>query len=154
MHTYETALTLVGAEVPAHLDRQAPVPVLQGAQAQGDVLILPMTHEVPGEWRQVSSAGVRVVDGGSARNTHWLHRGVWSPDVAWLPAAQGVVLGYLRVPDGQTAQLVHTAEHGANGIGPGVYALHRKRQYDPRAKPRIAPRSAGDGWADWSLLED
>lgn len=32
------------------------------------------------------------------------------------------------VPEGQTAQLIHTDEHGAAGIGPGLYAIHEKRE--------------------------
>ena len=46
----------------------------------------------------------------------------------------GVRLGFLRVPPGQSALLLHTDEHGANGIGPGTYAIHRKRTYVPRSR--------------------
>lgn len=39
----------------------------------------------------------------------------------------GARIGYVLVPDGQSALLIHTDEHGANGIRPGTYAVHRKR---------------------------
>ena len=32
------------------------------------------------------------------------------------------------MPDGQSAQMIHTEEHGANGIGPGYYRINRKRE--------------------------
>jgi hypothetical protein len=40
-------------------------------------------------------------------------------------------IGWLEVPTGQSAQLIHTDEHGANGIGPGTYEIRRKREIRP-----------------------
>jgi hypothetical protein len=57
------------------------------------------------------------VRGEATGNTHWLHQGFDSPGVRWADAVDGVRLGYLRVPKGQSALLLHTDEHGANGIG-------------------------------------
>jgi hypothetical protein len=34
----------------------------------------------------------------------------------------------LDVPEGAVAYLIHTDEHGANGIGPGTYRLTGKRE--------------------------
>jgi hypothetical protein len=68
-----------------------------------------------------------VIRGEATGNTHWLHRGFESPGVRWARAAAGARIGYVLVPDGQSALLIHTDEHGANGIGPGTYAVHRKR---------------------------
>lgn len=42
------------------------------------------------------------------------------------PRAGDVGLGTLHVPDGAVAWLIHTDEHGVNGIGPGTYRLHGK----------------------------
>lgn len=133
MHTYASALRKVGVTVPAHLTADARIPILTGPQAQGDLLVLPA--EAPaGAWCRVSGDGVRVVRGEGTGNTHWLHAGFASPDVRWLDAAGArgrpaeLAVGYLHVPPGQSAMLIHTDEHGANGIGPGEYALHRKRQ--------------------------
>jgi len=122
MHTYRTALALVGATVPAHLVADAEVPVLTGPQAQGDLMIIPASaKQVPETgWQPVEPRGIPLVRGEAGGNTHWLHRGFDSPD--------RLTLGYLRVPAGQSAQLIHTDEHGANGIGPGLYRINRKRE--------------------------
>jgi hypothetical protein len=135
MHTYDSALALVGVTVPDHLDAGAAVPVLTGPQAQGDLLIVPEEPE-PGKgrkkataWTAVPAEGVQVVHGEATGNTHWLHAGFDSPGVRWRRVGDGdLVLGYLRVPDGQSALLIHTDEHGANGIGPGTYAIRGKRE--------------------------
>ena len=132
MHTYRSALSLVGASVPPHLVADAEVPVLTGPQAQGDLLVYPDTppQDVALNARPVPDSGVRLVHGEATGNTHWLHRGFDSPGVRWTVAASpdGLTLGFLDVPDGQSAQLIHTDEHGANGIGPGVYRINRKRE--------------------------
>jgi len=143
MPTYASALALVGADVPAHLVADAEVPVLTGAQAQGDLLVVPTTCAGTPDGEPVPDDGVRLVRGEATGNTHWLHRGLAadgsrSEGVRWAPApspapATGddgppLVLGLLHVPEGCTALLIHTDEHGANGIGPGRYAIHRKRE--------------------------
>jgi hypothetical protein len=132
MHTYRTALALVGATVPAHLIADAEVPVLTGPQAQGDLMIIPVPAKrapVVG-WQTVEAGGIQLVRGEATGNTHWLHRGFDSPGVEWAPEElpDRLSLGYLRVPAGQSAQLIHTDEHGANGIGPGLYRVNRKRE--------------------------
>jgi len=141
VHTYSTALGLIGATVPGHLVADAGVPVLTGPQAQGDLLVLPVADPGPRRWPVIPAAGVQVVHGEATGNTHWLHRGFDSPGVSWcrrgertdepddpaLPADE-LTVGYVQVPAGQSALLIHTDEHGANGIGPGTYAIRRKRQ--------------------------
>jgi hypothetical protein len=138
MHTYDSALALIGVTVPDHLDAGAEVPVLTGPQAQGDLLVTP--EEVPDDdaarrrgkpaaWVAVPAQGVQVVHGEATGNTHWLHAGFDSPGVRWRRVGDGgLVLGYVQVPAGQSALLIHTDEHGANGIGPGTYAIRGKRE--------------------------
>lgn len=152
MHSYESALRLAGVSVPPHLVHDAEVPILTGPQAQGDLLVRPADAPVSGEWTLVASDGIQVVHGEESGNTHWLHAGFDSPTVQWMRSttavttesltADSLVVGYLRVPDGQSALLIHTDEHGANGIGPGTYAVHRKRQ------------SGVTFWARTSFVED
>jgi len=150
MPTYASALALVGADVPAHLVADAEVPVLTGAQAQGDLLVFPATATGDGApaWGPVPDGGVQLVRGEATGNTHWLHRGLAadgsrSEGVRWAPApavrtgpgtdpaddgGPPLALGLLHVPEGGSALLIHTDEHGANAIGPGSYAIHRKRE--------------------------
>lgn len=130
MHTYRSALSLVGASVPPHLLADAEVPVLTGPQAQGDLLVFPDPPPADAGWATVPDEGLRLVHGEATGNTHWLHRGFGSPGVRWAPAESpdGLTLGFLDVPAGESAQLIHTDEHGANGIGPGRYRINRKRE--------------------------
>lgn len=131
MHTYATALALAGVSVPEHLVADAEVPVLSGPQAQGDLLVFPTVAPAGVDWKPVPDGGVQVVHGEATGNTHWLHRGFDSPGVQWARVAtdaDDIVIGYLLVPAGQSAQLIHTDEHGANGVGEGTYAIHGKRE--------------------------
>lgn len=130
MHTYRSALALIGVSVPSHLVADAEVPVLTGPQAQGDLLIVPDDPPAELDWASIPVEGIQVVRGEATGNTHWLHRGFDSPGTRWSAAtgAAELTLGWLEVPAGQTAQLIHTDEHGANGIGPGTYRINRKRE--------------------------
>ncbi len=125
--TYEKALGLAGVSVPEHLEAEAQVPVLTVPQAQGDLLIIPAARDWP-DGGVVPDGGVQVVHGEATGNTHWLHRGFASPGVAWHRADEGQVVGVVTVPDGESALLIHTDEHGANGIGPGRHEIRRKRE--------------------------
>lgn len=131
MHTYQSALALADVTVPAHLLADAEVPILTGPQAQGDLLIWPVKFK--GVMEAVTRAGVQVVRGEATGHTHWLHQGFDSPGVRWArnPRYDGsgdLVMGWVDVPGGQSAQVIHTDEHGANGVGPGVYAISGKRE--------------------------
>lgn len=133
MHTYATALARSGVSVPDHLVADAVVPVLTGPQAQGDLMIVPIAAPPRGlNWETIPDAGIQVIYGEATGNTHWLHRGLDSSSVRWASDAEGVRLGYLDVAPDNSAMLIHTDEHGANGIGPGFYAIHRKRAQDVR----------------------
>lgn len=82
-------------------------------------------------YQRVPDEGIQVVTGEATGNTHWLHRGFDSPGVKWVRTEDGpdnLRIGIVIVPDGQTAELIHTDEHGANAIGPGSYAIHGKRE--------------------------
>jgi hypothetical protein len=133
MHTFTSALALIGADVPAHLEADAGVPILSEPQAQGDVLIYAAAAPASVSWQPLQGTGIRVVQGEAGGNTHWLHPGFESPGVRWAAdsgsGAEGLTLGYVEVPEGQSALLIHTEEHGANGIGPGIYVLNRKREF-------------------------
>ena len=150
MHTYGSALALIGTGVPDHLVADAEVPVLTGPQAQGDLLVFRRAAPSTVEWRPLPAAGLRLVLGEATGNTHWLHAGFASPGVRWAASTLGPQrLGFLFVPVGQTALLIHTDEHGANGIGPGTYVVHRKREQiqipdEPAPRPEPTTRLVAD----------
>lgn len=128
MHTYGSALALIDTTVPDHLVADAEVPILTGPQAQGDLIIYPAQPGASVKYAPVPPAGVQIVHGEATGNTHWLHRGFDSPGVEWARVDRDLLIGYVRIPGGQSAMAVHTDEHGANGIGAGVYAIHGKRE--------------------------
>lgn len=138
--TYKSALGKIGVSIPAHLEADAEVPVLDEPQAQGDLLLVPLRldpAEVPaGEaWSPVPDSGIAVVRGEGTGNTHWLHRGFDSPGVLYAPqtatlhllSAAALVIGFVRVPEGQCAELIHTDEHGCNALAAGDWVIRRKR---------------------------
>lgn len=134
--TYSEALALSHVSLPEHLEAEAEVPVLSGPQAQGDLIIVPVSQAYEGIeqtpfWPQgkiLPLEGVQVVHGEATGNTHWLHAGFNSPGVSWHRADRDLVIGVVTVPAGQSAMLVHTDEHGANGIAPGIYEIRQKRE--------------------------
>ena len=137
-----------GTLAPGTLAPGALAPVHTGTQAQGDLLVVPVPAVPDGTaWTTVPDAGVPVVHGEDTGHTHWLHRGLDATAVRWAADPSGVRLGYVDVPPGETALLIHTDEHGANGIGPGRYAIHRKRAQEVRLN---RPESALETY----LIED
>lgn len=125
--TFEEALTKVGVTVPDHLTADAEVPVLTGVQAQGDLLIVPI-KSTKAELKAVPDEGVQVVFGEATGNSHFLHRGFDSPGVEYARVTTGQCIAVVKVPDGQSAHLIHTDEHGSNAMGPGLYGIHEKRE--------------------------
>jgi len=98
---------------------------------QGDVLIVPRGPLSAAERRDaviVPAAGIAVVRGEATGNTHLLHpagRCWWRPIES---QAGSVLLGVLHVEDDAECFLIHTDEHGANGIAPGSYEIRGKRE--------------------------
>jgi hypothetical protein len=137
--TLSDLLNPLGITIPDGLLADLKVPVLAGPQRQGDVLILP-TGPAASRGDTVPAAGVAVVRGEATGNTHLLQPASWGGPIFWTAAPQragSLLLGTLTVPDGSCAYLIHTDEHGANGIGAGTYALHGKREQADEAR-RVA----------------
>jgi len=128
VHTYQSALALIDTTVPAHLAADLAVPVLTGPQAQGDLIVYPADRVAATGWKHVPPSGVQLVRGEATGNTHWLHQGLDCRGVEFARSTDELIIGYLRVPGGESAMLLHTDEHGANGIGPGLYVISGKRE--------------------------
>lgn len=132
--TFADALGKHSVAIPEHLVADAEVPVLTGPQRQGDVAIIPRPALGAAESAQcaeVPAEGIAVVRGESTTgaNSHILDA-VDGP-VFWRPAERtdaDTLLGTLHVPEGSTATLTHTDEHGANAIGPGTFVVRGKRE--------------------------
>ena len=142
-----TTLTLAdltartGLDVLGHLERQVTIPVTDGIQAQGDLLVIPIALLAAGppdrirrdvsivhspRWHEVPGAGVEVLRAGTGGNPHTL---VADPGTCrWTTGVddpQQLALGALRTTG--VAYLIHP-EHGASGIAPGTYVIRRQRE--------------------------
>ena len=115
-----------------HLELEASIPVVDGPQAQGDLIVLPERY-VPGvtvsryaSWREVPASGIELLRGAAGGNTHTLvaDRGTceWAGTVV---DRSGLAIGMLRAS--APVYLIH-AEHGATGIAAGTYLVRRQRQ--------------------------
>lgn len=130
--TLGTILTRAGIDTLGVLDSQIEVPILAGvAQRQGDVIVVPRPNKAAAT-TPIPTSGVIVVRAEtSAANTHsllsWDGQCYFDADPSG--GGSGLVLGVLTVPVGASAYLVHTDEHGANGIGTGTYELRRQREF-------------------------
>lgn len=131
--TFGQALDKIGATLPGHLVADAEVPILLTPQPQGDLMIIPAADDdfniehvtlVP-----VPDDGIQVVTGEATGNTHWLQRNFNSPGVTWGRVTNHeLVECVVHVPEGESAVLIHTDEHGANAMGPGDYVIRGKRE--------------------------
>jgi hypothetical protein len=120
--------------VLGELDPEAAIPYLNGLQAQGDVIIIPVKMTGQGTRRSdpgdpVPADGVAVVPAGPGRHEHRLFadRGPcrWARQIV---VPQGLTIGVLTVPAGSLAVLAHE-QHGYTGIAPGAYVIRRQREY-------------------------
>ena len=129
MTTLGKILDHAGLDALNVLDAQIDVPALAAVQAQGDLIILP--RPMKRATTPIPAAGVTIVRAESAaRNTHTLHSWV-GPTCLWDFVDNGpadLILGVLTVPEGATAYLVHSEEHGANAMAPGSYEIRRQRE--------------------------
>ena len=134
MNTTATILNRANITAPDPDLADIEVPVLTGPQRQGDVGIWPRPTLGQAEHATITAIpqeGVPVVRGEATGNTHLLipehsHTIYWQPNTSRQDA--DVLLGILHVPAGATAWLIHTDEHGVNGIGPGTYRITGKRE--------------------------
>lgn len=129
-----SALTaLTGLDVFDYLDQEVSVPVVDGIQAQGDLLVVPydvlstVVTAGPGSpTRTVPLAGIELLRSASGGNPHSLvadgHPCTWT---TWVRDPRRLALGILDTAC--VAYLIHP-EHGATGIAPGKYVIGRQRE--------------------------
>lgn len=109
-----------------HLERDTTIPVVDGLQAQGDLIVIPysMLTDPPDQngSRWVPPEGVHLVEGVGGRNPHVL---VADPDTCtWHPIwRDGVAVLENTAP----VYLLHP-EHGGTGIAPGRWLVRRQRE--------------------------
>lgn len=128
MHTNTSVLSAHGVSDVNIEHPEAEIRILSENQRQGDVFLLKVTTKHAGE--PIPSKGITVVRAETnSANTHSLHGdGLWEPNARATDPSE-LVQGWLTVPAGGEAFLIHTEEHSALGIGPGTYEVRRQREF-------------------------
>jgi hypothetical protein len=159
MHTTLTLGDLTartGLDVLDHLEREVTIPIIDGLQAQGDLLVIPidlLTTAAAGgppsrvrivdsaRWHEVPGAGIELLRAGTGGNPHTLvadpGTGRWTTGVR---DPQLLALGVLTATE--VAYLIHP-EHGGSGIAPGTYVIRRQRERRGTARRTSAFPHAG-----------
>ena len=127
MNTLADITAATGFEVLEHLEAQAEIPVLDGLQAQGDLLIIPAGRGDDPAGPEITPAGVAVIAPIGGGHEHRLFAS--APATAWWApggdGSGGQDIGVLTCTE--PVYSLH-AEHGAAGIAPGTYVLRRQRE--------------------------
>ncbi|WP_211258794.1 hypothetical protein [Spirillospora albida] len=122
-----------GIAVLDHLEQSLAIPVIDGLQAQGDLLVIPLrvvaeSVRVPGgaPWRDVPPEGVELLRAEAGGNPHTL---VADPGTCRWTRRTGDPLAIGVFEATAVTYLVHP-EHGASGCAPGAYVVRRQREHD------------------------
>jgi len=127
-----------GLDVHDHLELQIALPVLDGLQAQGDLIVIPLsilddvTVPAAAFWRTVPRAGIELLRGAGGGNPHTL---VTEPDTArWTVDVNDIQLLAIGVlHNAAPAYLIHP-EHGGTGIAPGTWLIRRQRERNTQGR--------------------
>jgi len=125
-------LDRTGLTVLDHLEKQTVVPVIDGLQAQGDLIVIPLALLSPvtlwdnSSWRQVPPQGVELIRGVAGNNPHTL---VADPGTChWTPSVRDPLhLAVAAFENTTPAYLIHP-EHGGSGIAPGRWLVRRQQE--------------------------
>jgi hypothetical protein len=126
MATTTEMIEATGVDVVTAQDVDIDIPVLDGVQRQGDVIVLPRIGILA--TTPVPAGGTPVVRGENGGNTHAIYAadGPVFCDVS-QSSVRDLKVAVLTVPDGSTAYLGHP-EHGYQGFAPGSYEIRRQRE--------------------------
>ncbi|KAB2343646.1 hypothetical protein [Actinomadura rudentiformis] len=132
-----------GIAVLDHLEQSMSIPVVDGLQAQGDLIVIPYSlidsavtfwsHPV---WKKVPPEGIELLRGAAGGNPHTL---VADPGtVRWTTQVYDsdfLAIGLFHAS--AIAYLLHP-EHGASGCAPGTYVVRRQREHEGRRARLVA----------------
>ncbi|MDA0633282.1 hypothetical protein OUY22_07600 [Nonomuraea sp. MCN248] len=139
--TLATLEAQTGLTALDHLERSVRIPVVDGLQAQGDLIVIPLAmiagsvrrSRAPERWEHVPPHGVELLRGEAGGNPHTLVAEPfacrWTP---WTSDSERLAIGMFETT--APAYLLHP-EHGATGCAPGAYVVRRQREREgPRAR--------------------
>jgi hypothetical protein len=132
-----------GLTVLDHLEQSVSIPVVNGLQAQGDLIVIPYSVIAPSirlwsnaGWREVPPEGVELLRGAAGGNPHTL---VAEPGAcrwtAHVMDSDGLAIG---VFDASAVVYLLHPEHGATGCTPGTYVVRRQREREGQRARLVA----------------
>jgi hypothetical protein len=108
-----------------HLFGELEIPVLTGAQAQGDVSWFPTPKGEVAGLKEIPAKGIVIVEGQNG-HPHVLFN--YEGTCLFKPDTQrGSGIGTVVVPEGAVLGVAHN-EHGYNMVGTGTYVFNRARE--------------------------
>ncbi len=132
-----------GLAVLDHLEQSARIPVIDGLQAQGDLIVVPLPVLASAvrpwdnaRWRDVPPEGIELLRGAAGGNPHTLVAepgtcrwtiNVWDFSTLAIGVFSTSAVVYLLHP-----------EHGATGCAPGTYVVRRQREHEGRRARLVA----------------
>jgi hypothetical protein len=134
MKTLADLTGVTGQPVDLHLMLDLVIPVENGLQAQGDLIVAPLA-ELAGQvrvpagaaWIEVPPEGVELLRGAAGGNAHTLVADpgtcVWTGDAE---DPSGLAIGVFEAM--APVYLLHR-EHGGTGVAPGTYVVRRQREH-------------------------
>lgn len=119
------------------LDRTLVTPIIDTVQAQGDVLVVPVTRTAGAGAVDVPRSGVDVVRAVDGSHAHTLLAPDGGCRIVLRDSGSADDLVIALIDSTETCYLLH-AEHGATGLAPGRYEVRRQREFDAAEARRIA----------------
>lgn len=113
-----------------HLERESTIPVVDGLQAQGDLIVAPVDMAPQPETENyiyveaVPAEGIHLVRGADGRNPHVL---VADPGTCWWRPIYRNSLDLGVLDNTEPVYLLHP-EHGGTGIAPGRWVIRQQRE--------------------------
>ncbi len=138
MTTLTDLTAATGRTVRPGLDMDDPLPVATGHPvAQGDVICLWRPDAEPSDaWAPVPAKGQVLVAG---LHDHVLYADAGARPVRWAPYhADELDVAVVDVPKGATAWLLHTDEHGGQGLGVGRWVVRRQQEFTAAGYRRVS----------------
>jgi hypothetical protein len=141
--TLATLSQQTGLAVLDHLERSVTVPVVDGLQAQGDLIVIPLSVVAQfvrpwssALWRDVPPEGVELLRGAAGGNPHTL---VAEPGTCrWTNDVLDSNLLAIGMFEASAAVYLLHPEHGGTGCAPGTYVVRRQREHEGRRNRLVA----------------
>lgn len=141
--TLATLVWQTRLDVLDHLDHSLSIPIVDGLQAQGDLIVIPsdmvgaaLRIAPNAEWTDVPPDGIELLRSESGANPHTL---VADPGTCrWTTHVQDTEMLAIGVFENTAPAYLLHPEHGASGVTPGRHVVRRQREREGRRSRMVA----------------